>query len=174
MLIAAHALALPPPEVNAGALSEELQQYVIYDAQPRGPHRIKLDDPPANVYTPPTSLTVHLSKIPMPELSPRAVAPKGRQQQQPAPARPPQAFPMPRTGSAQAHAPRSVSLPGNSLPRSSTSSASPPHPKNQNHNHNQRGQSMVFSAPPAPPPPQPTQQQAAWRGSIWGRSRSRK
>ena len=36
-----------------GALRKELQQYVIYGAQPHGPHRIKLDDPPANVYMPP-------------------------------------------------------------------------------------------------------------------------
>ena len=62
-------------EVTARSLSEELHQYVIYDAQTSGRlQRIKLDDPP-NAYTPPSSLTVHLSKIPMPELQPRAGAP---------------------------------------------------------------------------------------------------
>lgn len=130
-------------EVNAGALCEELHQYVVYDAQLRGPRRIKLDDPPANTYTPPSSLTVHLSKIPMPELRPQPVAPKG----QPAAARP-RAFPMPMTRPA--------------LFKSSSRSK------------NQRGHSMILSAAPTPPPPpqpQPTEQQAAWRGSLWGRSR---
>lgn len=144
-------------EVNAGALREELNQYVVYDAQPRAPQRIKLDDPPANVYTPPTSLTVHLSKIPMPELCPRPVAPKGQHQhQQPPPARPPHAFPMPRSPSGPAPPPppphRAPTPPRNVL-RSPTASASPPH-----------------SAFQTPPSPHPTHQQS-WRGSIWGRSR---
>ncbi|KAH9990163.1 hypothetical protein BJV77DRAFT_1061040 [Russula vinacea] len=57
-------------EVATGSLSEELHQYVIYDTQPSARlQRIKLDDPP-NAYKPPSSLTVHLSKIPMPELRP--------------------------------------------------------------------------------------------------------
>ncbi|KAH9016932.1 hypothetical protein EDB84DRAFT_1629956, partial [Lactarius hengduanensis] len=67
-----------PLEVTPGALCEELHQYVIYDAEPRAPRRIKLDNPPANTYTPPTSLTMHLSKIPMPELCPPPVAPKSQ------------------------------------------------------------------------------------------------
>jgi len=51
---------------------------VIYEqAKPKGPKIIKLDDPKSKnaemeSYTPPTSLTVHLSKIDMPELKPRA------------------------------------------------------------------------------------------------------
>ena len=53
----------------------ELHQYAIYE-QHKGPKVIKLDNPKGkNVdlnYTPPTSLTVHLSKIDMPELKPRA------------------------------------------------------------------------------------------------------
>ncbi|KAH9015168.1 hypothetical protein EDB85DRAFT_1898889 [Lactarius pseudohatsudake] len=76
---------------SSSALHEELHQYVIYDAKPRAPRHIKLDDPPANTYTPPTSLTMHLSKIPIPELCPPPVAPKS-QQQQPAHS---QTFPMP-------------------------------------------------------------------------------
>ncbi|KAH8986878.1 hypothetical protein EDB92DRAFT_1948914 [Lactarius akahatsu] len=144
-------------EVTAGALREELHQYVIYDAEPRAPRRIMLDDPPANTYTPPTSLTVHLSKIPMPELSPRPVVPKSQQQ----PAHP-RTFPMPATGRAQPPPPR--------LSHKSSSSlllSRPPQPRNQ------RGYSMAFSAgatPPLPPQPQSTQQ-TAWRGSLWGRSR---
>ncbi|KAF8266153.1 hypothetical protein EI94DRAFT_1733905 [Lactarius quietus] len=154
-------------EVNAPALCEELNQYVVYDAQPRAPQRIKLDDPPAKAYTPPSSLTIHLSKIPMPELCPRPVAPKGhqqqqQQQQQTGPARPPQYFPMPRNGTAPAPPPPPRN---NASLRSSTSSASAPQPRNQ------RAQSMIFSSAPTPRPPQPTQQNAAWRGSIWGRSR---
>ncbi|KAI0819584.1 hypothetical protein BC628DRAFT_1401730 [Trametes gibbosa] len=62
---------------------EELYQYVIYDtlndsSKRKGPKRINLDDPNSKTkgkeltkYAPPTSLTVHLSKIDMPELQPR-------------------------------------------------------------------------------------------------------
>lgn len=51
---------------------EELQQYVRYDAAPqKGPRRINLNDGPTAAYAPPESLTVHLSKIPRPELQPR-------------------------------------------------------------------------------------------------------
>ncbi|KAG6910197.1 hypothetical protein DXG01_012332 [Tephrocybe rancida] len=51
-----------------------VEQYVLYDTEKKkGPRRIKLDDnvKPATTYTPPTSLTVHLSKIDMPELQPK-------------------------------------------------------------------------------------------------------
>lgn len=57
----------------------ELHQYVIYEqTKPKGPKIIKLDDPKRKNaemenYTPPTSLTVHLSKIDMPELKPRTI-----------------------------------------------------------------------------------------------------
>jgi hypothetical protein len=56
----------------------ELHQYVVYEkTKSKGPKVIKLDDPKGKnadieKYTPPTSLTVHLSKIDMPELKPRA------------------------------------------------------------------------------------------------------
>ncbi|PPR03224.1 hypothetical protein CVT26_008072 [Gymnopilus dilepis] len=52
---------------------EELHQYVLYDTQEhrKGPRRINLDDDAKNKYTPPQNLTVHLSKIPMPELQPQ-------------------------------------------------------------------------------------------------------
>ena len=58
----------------------ELHQYVIYEQEKRkGPKVIKLDDPKGRnadmeKYSPPTSLTVHLSKIDMPELKPRTVS----------------------------------------------------------------------------------------------------
>jgi hypothetical protein len=51
---------------------------VLYDTKPekKGPRRINLDDESKdknkNKYVPPNSLTIHLSKIPMPELEPKA------------------------------------------------------------------------------------------------------
>ena len=63
-------------DVNAGLLSEDLHQYVVYDSKPIGLQRTKLDDPPQNSYLPPSSLSVHLNKIPMPELNLRPTAPK--------------------------------------------------------------------------------------------------
>ena len=54
---------------------DELHQYVVYDTvKAKGPRRINLDDedPAKAKYTPPNSLSVHLSKIPMPELQPKA------------------------------------------------------------------------------------------------------
>ncbi|KAI0690208.1 hypothetical protein BC835DRAFT_1365514 [Cytidiella melzeri] len=52
---------------------QDLFQYVIYDTAKKGPKRINLDDraPSHASYSPPTSLTVHLSKIDMPELRPK-------------------------------------------------------------------------------------------------------
>ncbi|CCL98557.1 uncharacterized protein FIBRA_00557 [Fibroporia radiculosa] len=52
---------------------DELHQYVMYDTMARkGPRRIKLDDPRPQAYAPPQSLVIHLSKIDIPELKPRA------------------------------------------------------------------------------------------------------
>lgn len=53
--------------------TDPLFQYVVYDTpQRKGPKRINLDDAPKKTpYAPPTSLTIHLSKIDMPELRPR-------------------------------------------------------------------------------------------------------
>lgn len=65
-------------------LTEEtaLHQYVVYDTtdKPTGPKRIVLDNSvvPTNKYTPPNSLTIHLSKIDMPELRPKAAKDKER------------------------------------------------------------------------------------------------
>ncbi|KAI0039054.1 hypothetical protein FA95DRAFT_1567372 [Auriscalpium vulgare] len=62
--------------LNSGA---ELRQYVIYDTPaPNQPRRIVLDDPARapREYRPPQSLTVHLSKIDMPELAPRSPRPR--------------------------------------------------------------------------------------------------
>ncbi|KAH9829983.1 uncharacterized protein C8Q71DRAFT_788121 [Rhodofomes roseus] len=62
-------------------LQEELHQYVSYDTsnKTKGPRRINLNDPDPkgksrgkDGYTPPESLVIHLSKIDMPELRPRA------------------------------------------------------------------------------------------------------
>ena len=59
---------------------DDLFQYVQYDTDAssgkKGPRVIKLDDSSeASKYRPPSSLTVHLSKIPMPELQPKLKAP---------------------------------------------------------------------------------------------------
>lgn len=53
---------------------EGLHQYVLYDQKERrkGPRIINLDDEKKNKYAPPKSLIVHLSKISMPELQPKA------------------------------------------------------------------------------------------------------
>ena len=57
---------------------------MVYDTvdKPTGPKRIVLDDgaspSPTNKYTPPNSLTIHLSKIDMPELRPKAAKDKDR------------------------------------------------------------------------------------------------
>jgi len=53
---------------------EELHQYVLYDTPEgkKGPRRIiNLDDDMKNKYAPPKNLTVHLSKIAIPELQPK-------------------------------------------------------------------------------------------------------
>ncbi|KAJ6602179.1 hypothetical protein B0H10DRAFT_2167356 [Mycena sp. CBHHK59/15] len=63
---------------HKAGLEDELHQYVLYDTQVRkGPKRINLDDTDKskNKYTPPESLTVHLSKIAMPELQPKVKGP---------------------------------------------------------------------------------------------------
>ena len=62
---------------------DELNQYVQYDTEKvaspsgkKGPRIIKLDDDAGgkDKYKPPESLTVHLSKIPLPELQPKVKA----------------------------------------------------------------------------------------------------
>lgn len=59
-------------------LDTELHQYVLYDTveKQKSPKRIVLDDTSATKgkYTPPNNLVVHLSKIEMPELQPKANA----------------------------------------------------------------------------------------------------
>jgi len=62
---------------KAGLSEEaELHQYVLYDTKEgkKGPRRINLDDDMKNKYAPPQNLTVHLSKISMPELQPKIQA----------------------------------------------------------------------------------------------------
>ncbi|KAG6852805.1 hypothetical protein C0991_009081 [Blastosporella zonata] len=76
---------------KAGLSDEtELHQYVVYDTdnKKKGPRRINLNDnvQPTTTYTPPTSLTVHLSKIDMPELEPKPThieRPRGTSSQNP-------------------------------------------------------------------------------------------
>lgn len=62
--------------IYLGQDDDELYQYVLYDTErQKGPRRINLDDDNHNrnmdKYKPPSNLTIHLSKIPMPELQPK-------------------------------------------------------------------------------------------------------
>ncbi|KAG8898001.1 hypothetical protein FRB99_007726 [Tulasnella sp. 403] len=59
---------------KGGAHDEELHQYAKYEEEEakKGPRVIKLDQPAKDPYRPPAALSIHLSKIPMPELQPRA------------------------------------------------------------------------------------------------------
>ncbi|KAM6496979.1 hypothetical protein JOM56_007452 [Amanita muscaria] len=61
---------------NSQGEESEMHQYVLYDVEkPKGPKRINLDDFDHNKnrdkYKPPSNLTIHLSKIDMPELQPK-------------------------------------------------------------------------------------------------------
>ncbi|EMD38768.1 hypothetical protein CERSUDRAFT_92805 [Gelatoporia subvermispora B] len=101
------------------AEEEELFQYVLYDtekSQParKGPRIIKLDDPEPKgksrsgsssaAYAPPTSLVVHLSKIDMPDLRPRAETHK--EQRRSAPDIPPPRPIVPPPPAAPRHDPK--------------------------------------------------------------------
>ena len=144
-------------EVATGSLSEELHQYVIYDTQPSTRlQRIKLDDPP-NAYTPPSSLTVHLSKIPMPELRPH---PHGARPPSPPPIPPPKLSPTPRSFSASASA-------------STSSLRQPPSPNPQVHQMRSSSAPLEMPMPTIPTQQQHQQQQPhATIGSLlWGRPR---
>jgi hypothetical protein len=135
-------------DVNAGVLSEDLHQYVVYDSQPAGLQRIKLDDPPRNAYTPPSSLAVHLSKIPMPELNPRPTVSKHHPSPEP---------------------PRRPSTPPSARQQSVTQA----HPASAPLERLLRGGSTLFNRD-SPPPSIPTQQQqhqTTGFGSLWGRPR---
>ncbi|KAG8951867.1 hypothetical protein FRC04_005559 [Tulasnella sp. 424] len=66
---------------KGGAHDEELHQYAKYEeaAEKKGPRVINLDGPakePPKEYKPPTALSIHLSKIPMPELQAKAPPPE--------------------------------------------------------------------------------------------------
>ncbi|KAI9509788.1 hypothetical protein F5148DRAFT_1185190 [Russula earlei] len=134
-------------DVNAGMLSEDLHQYVVYDTKPTALQRIKLDGPSRNAYTPPSSLTVHLSKIPMPELHPSAMALENHS--------------SPET-------PMSSSTP-------STPSIRPPLPQaratSAPHERLQAGRSSPLNHEASLPAIPRQSQQAASFGSLWGRPR---
>jgi hypothetical protein len=135
-------------EVNEGKLSEELHQYVIYDTKPSiGLQRIKLDGPSAKVYTPPSSLTVHLSKIPMPELRPQPNT------------RPPSPPPMPSE--------RSVSA-SSSPPSSSPRQPPPAWPQAQVR---PSSAPIEVQAPTTSTQPPQQQQTTGFGNLLWGRPR---
>ncbi|EJD48273.1 hypothetical protein AURDEDRAFT_101921 [Auricularia subglabra TFB-10046 SS5] len=59
---------------HKAGIEQDLHLYPSYDEAPRkGPKIIRLDDPTTGAanYKPPMNLTIHLSKIPMPELQPK-------------------------------------------------------------------------------------------------------
>ena len=145
----------------------ELHQYVIYEqAKPKGPKIIKLDDPKGKNaemenYTPPTSLTVHLSKIDMPELKPRSQPPdknitKGKGKEKEKEKEKPTKRGK-RKEDAKKHSP---SPPPSKLTKPSGSSSKPPSPGPpsmwaqypSHYNHQQSG--ALNTATPPPPPPQ--------------------
>ncbi|KAF9453527.1 hypothetical protein P691DRAFT_719266 [Macrolepiota fuliginosa MF-IS2] len=118
---------------------EELHQYVLYDTKPekKGPRRINLDDNDKgknkNKYAPPNSLTIHLSKISMPELQPKhQPGDKGKKEQKKAPPIPsqPSTHSLPKVKSQKLMRPPPESLPNSSHKhnRSHSHSPQPPHP----------------------------------------------
>ena len=148
----------------------ELHQYVIYEqTKPKGPKIIKLDDPKGKNaemenYTPPTSLTVHLSKIDMPELKPRATAQappdkkgKGKEKEKKEKEKPgkkdkrkegdkkPKPSPSPPPSSGNSNPP---SIPHHSRPPANTWAQYPSQ-------YNQES-GALNTATPSPQPPQPT------------------
>ncbi|KAI0259357.1 hypothetical protein BC834DRAFT_974329 [Gloeopeniophorella convolvens] len=155
-------------EVSVAVAAEELHQYVNYDTRQAAPRRIKLDDPPANAYTPPTSVTVHLSKISMPELRPRPTAPKSP----PASAAP--RFPTPAVEKAAHRSPPPPQHKQTQKQKQRTPSPprrprlrTPKTPPGFTPSPAQPGNPQLYSAPPPPPPAPP-----AHRTSVfWGRSR---
>ncbi|KDQ13076.1 hypothetical protein BOTBODRAFT_133991 [Botryobasidium botryosum FD-172 SS1] len=146
---------------------EELHQYVSYqeyvEPQRKGPRVIKLDEPntagpsSSKAYQPPPNLTIHLSKISMPELQPKAQAPtvapskrSGRKSDPPkrSPSEPDNSLLAPPALNSQpavlkrpkstqgffslSRKPKSASTPSSSPPRTSPSPAPRPPPRPQN------------------------------------------
>lgn len=82
----------PSPSYASNAGDQDLHQYAVYDTKEgttpsKGPRIINLDDTKGKdkmmrEYTPPTSLTIHLSKIDMPELLPRGRSPQATRHDQ--------------------------------------------------------------------------------------------
>ncbi|KAJ3801723.1 hypothetical protein GGU11DRAFT_768049 [Lentinula aff. detonsa] len=136
---------------HRAGLEDDLNQYVIYDAEvKKGPKRINLDDAnkgkkPA-AYIPPNSLCIHLSKIPMPELQP--LKPSGAQNEDESLSRK-----KDTSSSVSPARPKSKLFHRNSPSRSH----SPPHVRShQVHPHqpspspSQLNNPMVYVAPPPP------------------------
>ncbi|KAL1743221.1 hypothetical protein HDZ31DRAFT_74988 [Schizophyllum fasciatum] len=147
---------------KAGIYDEdELHQYVVYDAvKSKGPRRINLDDDSdgRTKYTPPNSLSVHLSKIPMPELQPKlSVKDKDDSKRRSAPPPLPSSSSEDRAKNSKLRRPRSKSP-----PRQSKAQTPPKHPprvhSHQVHPHqpspspSQLNNPHLYNAPPPPPP----------------------
>ncbi|KAJ4470107.1 hypothetical protein J3R30DRAFT_3538239 [Lentinula aciculospora] len=175
---------------HKAGLQDDLNQYVIYDAEAKkGPKRINLDDAskgkkPA-AYVPPSSLCIHLSKIPMPELQPlkpsntqnhkellsqkndnssvSSSRPKSKLFHRGSPSR---SYSPPHVRSHQLH-PHQPS-PSPSQLNNPMIYVAPPPPSNHSHTHS----ATSSLDPSAPPPPNysqhPSAQQTASSSSISG------
>ncbi|PPQ90776.1 hypothetical protein CVT25_010165 [Psilocybe cyanescens] len=150
---------------KAGLSEEELHQYVLYDTedQKKGPRRINLDDDPKNKYAPPKNLTIHLSKISMPELQPKGHTKdkpskdiKKREDKQastvkppraapPAPALVPPGPPLTKPSGNKLYRPRKASSPNQHV------HAHQVHPNQPSPSPSQIDNPSIYTAPPPPP-----------------------
>ncbi|KIK60542.1 hypothetical protein GYMLUDRAFT_43852 [Collybiopsis luxurians FD-317 M1] len=162
---------------HKAGMESDLNQYVIYDAEvKKGPKRINLDDDnkgkKSEPYVPPSSLSIHLSKIPMPELQPPKPGSAGSKQSSSslAPPPPPLLSPSKRKDGAKQSVPPSPVSPGPAkhksnrlFRRSHSRSPSPPqshpshthsyqvHPHQPSPSPSQLNNPMIYAAPPPPP-----------------------
>ena len=139
---------------KSGHHDDELHQYVtMEDAKPekKAPKVIKLDDDPKKKkekeYKPPQTVTVHLSKIPMPELQPKA----------PSSSRPPSSSSQGFFGKKGARSPSPSRPPASSTPSSSSSTNKLGKPSNSpsplpNHPANPYRYEMALYPPTGPMP----------------------
>ncbi|KAF5367829.1 hypothetical protein D9757_010332 [Collybiopsis confluens] len=164
---------------HKAGLQDDLHQYVIYDTEEKkGPKRINLNDDSKTKkptpYVPPSSLSIHLSKIPMPELQP----PKPGSKETNSAGPPPLPLPSKKKDTGKQSSPSSPLSPApaplpkhksnrlfrrrSSLSRSPSppsSRARPPphvhsyqvHPNQPSPSPSQLNNPMIYGAPPPPP-----------------------
>lgn len=150
---------------------EELHQYVVYDTvKTKGPRRINLDDndKSKNKYTPPNTLSIHLSKIPMPELQPKAQTMKDSDDSKRRSAPPPLPSSSKPTKEdtksgdngkgSKLRRPRSRTRspqrqPKTTPPKQSRVHSHQVHPNQPSPSPSQLNNPLIYAAPPPPPPP---------------------